>query len=674
MNEIQIINDEGYVSEKYLIKNGVNKNTLRNYFSKAKNKQSYNYQYFTDKNTNTKWVLYRSIPEKMLEKIKLPKRFEVLKYSLGLTSNIKKNKKLREIFFILENAWINPLSWKKFMIEYSDYIIEREKKILFAKTHSIIDEVIQLKKSYFLKDIHSMYMKIEKALFWTSNYSYFSQKIVKAEKEGISETIVHDFMRLGRNNYKVSQLVKNRIIFYYSNPKRYSYKKITEKVNEELLVRGKKTISVNSVKKLIKNENFKNRADLLRYGEEYSTAKILPYMRRAEPNHIAELYQVDTAKINLPYKKDNGEIGYLHLCVMMDVFSRKIIGHSIAETENFIMIIECIKSAFESFGYIPKQIVHDNHVSYHSEEFRHLKHKLDEYGVHIRAAKRKNPKDKAQIERWFRTFNTHYLSSIVGYLGDGIKTKIVGGRAQKELEELYKKKTLLKSKKNISQLIQILIKEYNGKQAKKIINNEEYLKFEMNDIAKLFFKVKNKKVNRSMIHMQVKKQNFTYTIKNYDLANEINGKIIKVRYDEMHPERIYLFKGKNQRYLGFLKSDKLLSIVPTEEEIIKISKHNSMIKKYVRKSFEDLTEEIDNGKSELTKIPLKQVFNNEVHLNKIIEQSEDELLISEMINKYNSKNKVTDKENIKTKYISNRYYNKYKRKRIKVVEDNVKDL
>jgi len=677
MVALRNFNNEKYISSTFLKKRGINKKSLDNCFSKFNTGKSLNFQFIKDINSNEKWVLYSSIPFKKLSQLGLPTDTKLLENVVNHDEMKNQNSNLSEISFILNNAWINPLFWKKNLSYYQDYNIDLDKKELFAKTHAVISEVIELKKNkrYKLKEIHQMYLNFENILFWTKSYQYFSKKIKKSEDKGIEQTIVHGFLRWGRNNYKVTTLAKNRIIFYYSNPKRYSRSVITEKVNEELLSKGKPTISLSSVKNIIKNEGFKNRADIVRFGRKYTEDNIIPYLRRSEPRHIAELYQIDSTRLNIQFIDDEGKFDHLYLCVMMDVFTRKIIGYSVSKTENVVMIMECIKTAFESFGYIPIQIVHDNHRSYTSKEFRKLKMVLDEYGVYTRAARRGNAKDKAHVERWFRIFGNDYLNRVIGNLGEGIRTKTEGGRTQRELEDYFKKKSNIRNKKKLVQLVFSLIKEYNRKteMEKKSITSSKVkmMKFQPFDIAKMFYKSKKKKVNRSMIHMQMKHENYTYTIKDHDLANEINGSFVEVRYDEEFPDTIYLFNLKTNKRYGSLKSDIRVNIVPNEKELRKIEKHNSLLRTRVQKAFNELVTEIDNGKLELDSLPTFQTLNNKEHLNRILSQSEDQLLIGDMINEYKvtRKTRKANKEVDMGRFFTDRYLKKSKSRRIITLED-----
>ncbi|WP_366944306.1 DDE-type integrase/transposase/recombinase [uncultured Aquimarina sp.] len=373
----------------------------------------------------------------------------------------------------------------------------------------------------------------------------------------------------------------------------------------------------------------------------------------------------------MPYVDKDNNLKFLHLCVMMDVFSRKIIGFSFSESENHIMIIECIKMAFERYKLIPKHIIHDNHSAYKSQEFKKLSNCLDDYGVILRNSTPGNPKDKGHVERWFNSFNSYYLNRLIGNLGEGIKSKTEGGRAPYELEILYKSKPFLRNKELLIKTVSALIKEYNSKKEEDHSfkqSNIKFRQFKEWDIAKLFYRSGLRKVRRSMIFITIGKKNYSYTITDFQLANKTNGEYVLIRYDEDFPYKIFLFTSKSNRYLGMVKADQPIDIIPDNNHKKIITKHNHLIRQRIQKVFDSLVEDIDSSTLELESLPTVQVFNSKENLNKILSQAEDQFLISEMIDiqyqKPKKKRKSTDK---KSQYLSNKLLRKMKYKKIEII-------
>jgi len=667
---IKTINEKLYLSSEYIVEKGMNRRTLANYISMYNKGQSLSYSFIKNDLTSEKWISFESIPLKILRKFNIPISKNDLTKEIESLMESESQKKQREIWLILSNAWNNPTVWRQYVPSYSEYYLDKGKRTLFAKTHSLFNNSIIMKKSgvYSLINIHKVYLKFKEAIFWTDKYDYFTKKIKFAQDQGITDTLLHDFKKFGRNNYRLTPLVKKRIIFYYVNPKKYSRKQITEMVNLELIERGLKSISYQSVTLFLRNNEFKNRHDILRNGKEYAYNKLFPYITRKEPEHIASLYQIDSTRLNLPYNGDDGKIRFIYLCVIMDVFTRKIIGHSFSQSENHLLIINCLKMALEEFKYIPKQIVVDNHSSYSSNEFNSISSKMEDYGVCVRKSKPYNPRDKGHVERWFKTFSSYYLNRLIGNLGFGIKSKLEDSRAAKSLERFYLKPKNLRSKKQLCELVSKLISQYNVdvQSKRKTIINKAPKKFAAWQIAHIFYKNKKIKIRNSMLIMRVVSRH-TYTIHNILMAEKLNNTYVIVRYDENDPSNIYLFNIKSNQYLGCLKVDVPIDIIPSSKDLVRIKKHNENIRKRIQSSFDKIVNDIDDGEIELESLPILVEENLKEKYAKT--QSEDKFLISEMI-----KNGIPEKRNkeiYKNKnklHMTDKYYRKVKRQKFKLIK------
>lgn len=499
------------------------------------------------------------------------------------------------------------------------------------------------------------------------------RKIRRAEREGIAEALMHDFKRFGRNNYSLTKLAQRRIVSYYVSPKKYNKKQITDMVNEELVGRGLKPISYSTVSLYLRNHVLKNQYDLFRNGKRYSEQNTLSYLTRKDPQQIADLYQIDSTRLGIPYKTKSGDIAFLNMCVVMDVFSRKIIGHSFSETENYIMILEAIKMAFEEFEYIPGQVVIDNSRSYSSSEFVKFSQKMDNYGVYIRKTKPYNPGDKGHVERWFRTFTDCYLNKVFGSVGHGIKSKHLDSRVSPELEKYYRKKQNLRSKYELVKLVSHLIQDYN-KDIKRKRKKESWFstkdKFLPHNIADIFFSTRHLLVRRSMICFHVDRKRHTYTIHNHLMANKLNNSSVNVRFDKENPSRIYLFQPENNEYLGSLIADQPISILPSPGELHKAKKFNQNVKNRIQKMFDKAVDEIEKGKIELESHPIIHKYSSNQMLGKVLRQAEDDVLLSEMLNQkstYGRSSRNTDRN--KEKYLTDKTYQKVKKKQIKPLEE-----
>ena len=117
-----------------------------------------------------------------------------------------------------------------------------------------------------------------------------------------------------------------------------------------------------------------------------------------------------------PNKAWCGDITYInvnginfYLCVVMDIFSRKIIAHKLSSRNDTYLTINTFKQAFESRNRPKDLIFHsDQGSNYTSNEFGALLHTLK---VEQSLSKRGNPYDNAVIESFFSNFKQEEIYS-----------------------------------------------------------------------------------------------------------------------------------------------------------------------------------------------------------------------------------------------------------------------
>ena len=439
------------------------------------------------------------------------------------------------------------------------------------------------------------------------------------------------------------------------------------KVNEDLLEKGLPTVSYSAVRKFLSNPIVRNQCDTLRYGEGYAKQNLLPHLVRKEPKYMGEALQVDATTLNMNCLDESNNIIRLTLCVVMDVYSRKVVGYSFAKFENSTMILDALQMAFSKFRIIPKQILWDNHKAYYSYEFQVFQDFMEEYGVNIRSSRIGNARDKAQIERFFRTFQTKYMQVVFGNFGDGIKAKKLGNKVHPELERLYNQKKNIRDIKSFKNLIISLLDAYNSdvELERKIKKGNRSKKFSPQDIAKIFYKSTIIRVRRSMVKIRCNKNSYQYTVRNDYLAERINNTRVVVRYNENDLSKIFLFEDITGFYLGELTIDYQINIIATQHDRKVIKAQNELIKNRIKNQVFKLIEDFEKGKIELKSLPT-QLHNSKSSLQKTLEQAEDELMIVDMLpskEKYPERKKSKDSE-AAFKNVSDMYFRKSHKTRI----------
>jgi len=97
------------------------------------------------------------------------------------------------------------------------------------------------------------------------------------------------------------------------------------------------------------------------------------------------------------------------LCVILDLFSRKVIAYRLSSQENYNLIMNTFKDAYESRHPNAGLIFHsDRGIIYTSKEFRDFIHSLK---IEQSFSKKANPYDNAVIESFFGTMKLEELNS-----------------------------------------------------------------------------------------------------------------------------------------------------------------------------------------------------------------------------------------------------------------------
>lgn len=98
-----------------------------------------------------------------------------------------------------------------------------------------------------------------------------------------------------------------------------------------------------------------------------------------------------------------------YLCVVLDLFSRKVIGYRVSSQNNTSLIIQTFKDAYESRNRPKGLCFHsDQGANYTSEEYRDLLHSLK---VKQSYSSKGNPYDNAVIESFFSNFKREEINS-----------------------------------------------------------------------------------------------------------------------------------------------------------------------------------------------------------------------------------------------------------------------
>lgn len=627
-----------YLSEQYLYQKGVSQDKLNSLAKKFREGISNLCGYYQE--NRQKWFLYFLLPRRWISLYSLPQSIEEIHCLIEQQNEDNKCFAENHISFILNNAWVDPVRWKQFIPFYRDYFFDNDILIKFAKSHALFDEIISLSNGFPLSFIHPIYQQFVEAVFQTTNKNSFMNKIKDAKINGIEHSLIHEFTQNQRTPYKVDGLLLSRIKYFYCNEKTASYKNILKHVNDERFDRGLSGISLSTLKRVLLNRELRNECDPIRYGKAFGEKYIYPYLNRKNPE-FCELIEIDSTRLNIPYKNEEDELSFMFLCVAMEIHTRKILGYSLSTSEGQQMILSSLKMALNNLEYKPRQILHDNHKAYFSSQFKKFSKAAFEAGIDFRSSKIGNARDKAHIERWFGTFQTEFLNTAFGSLGDGIKSSRVGGRVSKEVENLSKKKKYLRDESELKKLVKVLIAKYNSSPRKNNKSpNEMYIDANKNDLKKLtrpdlikmFYSSKYRRVQNEQIEFTYESKTYSYKIENEVVAKRINGTEVKIMFDEEDLNIVSIFDKKTGKYVCDLKLEERINIIPSKKDWSKISKHHWSLKKRIEQNLKELNDEIEQGREELHSIPVV-ALNPISQLEEVLNYAEDQWFKDKIYNR-----------------------------------------
>lgn len=125
------------------------------------------------------------------------------------------------------------------------------------------------------------------------------------------------------------------------------------------------------------------------------------------PNHLDQQFHVE--KPNKVWVSDITYVwtaeGWLYIAVILDLFSRKVVGLSMGESLSADLVIKALKQALYRRSMIAKDLMHhsDRGCQYTSKEFRELAHR---HGIELSMSAKGHCYDNAVAESFFHTLKT----------------------------------------------------------------------------------------------------------------------------------------------------------------------------------------------------------------------------------------------------------------------------
>lgn len=558
-----------YISVGLLISRfGWNTKSLRNGLSRNGNGRSNYYNSFRD--GDAIMVDYDSLPKNGKTKIKLPKSateaYELLLADNKLQEDINKEFEFQNLKLTFEDLYNNQ--WPRYLKFYTEKVQEQAERILYAKAHSLIVGILAcIKSKWPLKMVYAAYKQImtneidsdREPIFYTFNYVYFLRKLSTCRRKGIPEALIHEMRGIPREfQVKMTGQIKAFIRKLLRSPQRLLIRKIVKRVESTFGV----SLSHSTIKTIKKNSLDRNVLEYDANGKEWGRQNGLPKIIRFLAENAGEQFQGDWYKTQI-YCLKNSIVIRLWAYIVLDVFSKKMVGWALAERRLAAQAKQAFKMAFADHCILPEEIIVDNDSVYKRGIFKRFWRRLNNLGVVTTKSQPNIPTWKAEIESSFAVFQKLH-SDKPWYIGEDIQSKNKAGNPANEIrKKLYKEKKAMLSEREIHIEFAKMVQEYNemtNDRRKKIAPKDTFrlnpskrsIKLQVWMIPLLFWMAKTKKriKNDGRIDLQIDNVEYCYQVTKAEMLWKHKNTDVRMCYDPHDLSKIHIFERGTLNYIG----------------------------------------------------------------------------------------------------------------------------
>ena len=515
-----------------------------------------------------KWFDYNHVPVEIIIRYQIPLQEELIKEFNNSLPAKSENKLYQNEMLAIQIALNHA---ELFTAEFTASKVRKDKIKGYCNSYAVL---LLLGQFTHLKvyEQFNLYQAVADSnfSFQTRSLNHFYAKIKDINKYGLLWALLHKGIS-NKNASKILEYHRHLISHFYGEGKKLSQRDICIKVNTILKSRNEPEISLSTVKQILLKTERKNLDDITRNGDAWMKNTLLPFLIREEPEYPGDHWQIDATRLQIFCKDEARQGSFLWIAVVLDAHSRMVMGFAMGEKECPDLYTRALKTAFGRSRLLPAEILRDNYKGFTQDsELTDLIDQTTKMGVIWRAHKVGNPRDKGIVERFFGVFNTVFCKKMIGYTGEGIKSRSVNARPNPDEMKMNKRLKLLKTKDQILTLITEDIHKYNqsainkneispierfnSKEAKNAIpiTSEGY--------ALIFYKKKILKISRSTICIHLNGCSYFYQLSEVEHILKYNRICVQVRYDPANMDVIHLFTENDSKYIAMLIQIKPVSL------------------------------------------------------------------------------------------------------------------
>lgn len=455
-----------------------------------------------------------------------------------------------------------------FLFCYVDCTSEQQKAL--SKACAVLEFAVKYIQENDFKTENEGYKQlaalIEKSdlRYLPKNYRILKEKVLEVKENGQAIAEVIQLPRAGNQNAVEfnDPEVWNWAMQLTSMGQNYSNDWKTRKIQDMCRMVGKKVPSRRWFgQNIYEQHNTKFLTASQRFGRGTTKASLYEgYIPFDNALFAGDCWQVDATRVNMiAHKAADGSDKFLYIIAVRDVHSGEVLGQAFDYSENRWSVINAVKMAVQTAGYLPYEIVFDRFPGHNTEEAKRMMSTMEQMGVKVTIAH--NANTKASLERWFGTLQSVFMMDSKYYYGEGIKSRRQHAHRSPEYLEKLKREsskagfdlvTAYNEAESIVEAYRTTPYAYYSRKYRHINKSPKLLHdesekphvqwMEQYQISMLFGLKKKLAIRNGFIKTDIHNIEFIYQVTDYEILSKEAEVIIS--YDMEDLSSVYLFKPK----------------------------------------------------------------------------------------------------------------------------------
>lgn len=405
---------------------------------------------------------------------------------------------------------------------------------------------------------------------------------------------------------------------------------IIRKVQFACLKKGIKAPSESTVRRHIAETMSKTA--LKRYGvENKASARFRTSTPLAHAMNAGDCWEMDGTRVQIQPYNESGQLLYLYVVGVRDVYSGMFLGWSFGLSESELMYREALKMAVTIAGYLPFELRHDKFPGHNTPEMEALLTEINQRGTKL--TKTSSAQGKAKIERAFGTLQSVFEMDRKEWVGQGIKSSRQYNRPTQEyLSKVHKQ---LKSEgfdwEAAWRVENDVIMLYNNtplslysRKFKTITQSPAEMHEtdtdkphvftqEVYEIAELFWASKKIAIsNAGQIKITKNRTEYTYNLRTVEYADILRSyHEVIVRYEASSMEEIMIFCPTSGNLLGTVKTFEPIQMYGPNAEYARLAEYKTKSKEVQTILKNDLNDILDQCTDDVLSLSLGAMISKD---------------------------------------------------------------